>query len=102
MKKFFNIMILISKGICVLLCITRGIIETFNNNIDSGIAFMALGITFITFIMGEFAEKDSETIISLLKELKKENLKISKLLQNQNNNQEITTGISNEIEQSPF
>lgn len=95
-------MILILKGICVLLCITRGIIETFNNNIDSGIAFMALGITFITFIMWEFAEKDSETIISLLKEIKEENLKISKLLQNQNNNQEITTWISNEIEQSSF
>ena len=51
MKKIFNIIIYIFKGILVLYCIIRGITEFLKNNIESGIALIALGITFTTFIM---------------------------------------------------
>lgn len=97
MKKIFNIIIYIFKGILVLYCIIRGITEFLKNNIESGIALIALGITFITFIMWEFAEKDSGIIISLLKDIKDENLKISKFIQTNYNNKRIKKNISKKV-----
>lgn len=100
MKKIFNIIIYIFKGILVLYCIIRGFNEVLKNNIDSGMAFIALGITFITFLMWEIAEKDSGIIISLLKDIKDENLKISKFIQTNYNNKRIKKNISKKVKKN--
>lgn len=100
MKNFFNIIIYIFKGILVLYCIIRGFNEVLKNNIDSGMAFIALGITFITFLMWEIAEKDSGIIISLLKDIKDENLKISKFIQTNYNNKRIKKNISKKVKKN--
>lgn len=100
MKNFFNIIIYIFKGILVLYCIIRGFNEVLKNNIDSGMAFIALGITFITFLMWEITEKDSGIIISLLKDIKDENLKISKFIQTNYNNKRIKKNISKKVKKN--
>lgn len=100
MKNFFNIFIYIFKGILVLYCIIRGFNEVLKNNIESGVAFIALGITFITFLMWEIAEKDSGIIISLLKDIKDENLKISKFIQTNYNNKRIKKNISKKVKKN--
>lgn len=77
MGKAYKIMILIFKAIWVLRCLSFGICYTLRWEVELGIALTALWITFITFMMGEDAERDFE-------EIKNQNLEIIKLLKNKN------------------